>query len=199
MTYKNELQLAFSGKEIAMQKISIIESTTFNDKTAEQFSRRRREQYQKLLDRSEERIAEIKSRIAEDIGAKKLQLENYKNERTQVNTRYKLGEIPYEQHEKLENGIKKKFDKAKAEAAALEQLYGASRSSEIGGQVPFDIDKDVDGFGNIIKKAGLSLPTKMPIDISMSDVSIPHFARFEISNFIFTLPISDFFIYSTFF
>ena len=177
MAYIDDLKLALSGKEIASQRIAIIESTTCNDETSEQFSKRRREQYQKLLDRSEEKIAEIKSRIAEDIGEKKFQLEGYKNERTEVNTRYKLGEIPYEQHEKIENGIKKKFDKAKAEAEALQHLYGVSRSSEIGGQIPIDIEKDVDEFGNIIKKAGLSLPTNIPVNISMPDVSMPDTLR----------------------
>jgi len=124
MTYKNDLQLALSGKEIALQRIGIIDSTTFENETAAQFSRGRREKYQKVLEKSEERIAEIKSRIAEDISAKKIQLENFKNERTQVNTRYQLREISSEEHERIENGIRKKFDNlTKSE---LKRLYYCS-------------------------------------------------------------------------
>ena len=63
MTYKDDLRLAFTGKEIASQRIALIESTTFNDETSEQFSRRRREKYQNLSKRSEEKIAEIKSKF----------------------------------------------------------------------------------------------------------------------------------------
>jgi hypothetical protein len=158
MAYKDELRLAFSGKEIALERIAIIESTTFNDETAEQFSRRRREKYQNLLDRSEEKVAEIKSRIAEDIGVKKIQLEEIKNEREQVNTRYKLGELSYEMHEKIESGIRRKFDKVKGEAEALQQLYGTSTSLEIGSRIAIDIDNDVDEFGNIIKRPGAQIP-----------------------------------------
>ena len=149
---KKDLQFAFSGKEIASQRIAIIDSTEFTDETAERFSRGRREKYQKLLEQSNMKIADTKSKIAEDISAKKFQLESFKNERAQVNTLYQLGEISFEEHERIENGIKKKFDKVKAEATALQQLYEVSRSSEIGGLVPLDIDKDVDAYGNIIKK-----------------------------------------------
>jgi len=172
MTYKKDLQLAFSGKEIASQRIEIIESTVFENETAEQFSRGRREKYQKLLEQSDKKISEIKSRIAEDISAKKFQLENFQNERTQVNTRYKLGELSYEEHEKIENGIRKKFEKVRNEASALQQLYETSTSSEIGGQIPLDIDKDVDDYGNIIKKSGMqipSIPTDFRVPSGISD------------------------------
>ena len=57
--------MAFSGKKIASQRIYIIESTVFENETAEPFSKRRREKYQKLLEQSETRIADIKGRIAE--------------------------------------------------------------------------------------------------------------------------------------
>ena len=109
MAYKNELQLALSGKETASKRIAIIDSTTFTDETAERFGKRRREQYQKLLEKSEERITEIKSRIAEDISAKKLQLEGFRKEKTHINTRYQLGEISSEEREKGENRLRKKF------------------------------------------------------------------------------------------
>ena len=154
MTHKNELQLAFSGKEIASERIAVIDATELNDEHVERLSRDRREKYQKLLEQSEKRIPVIKSSIAEDISGKQFQLEGFKRERTEVTTRYQLGEISYEECEKLENGIKKKFDEVKAEAEALQQLYYASTSSEIGGQIPIDIDKDVDNYGNIIKKPG---------------------------------------------
>jgi len=169
MAYKNDLQLAFSGKEIATQRIAIIDSTSFDDETSKQFSKRRREKCQKMLHRSEERIAEIKSRIAEDISAKKLELENYNNEVTQVNTQYKLGELSPEEREKRVNTIRKKYDKVRDGAVELQQLSRASTSSEVGGQIPIDIDKEVDEFGNIIKKAGLNLPTNIPFDISVPD------------------------------
>ena len=48
MNYQNKLQLTFSGKEFAMQRIAIIESTNFNDEVAERFGRERREKYQSL-------------------------------------------------------------------------------------------------------------------------------------------------------
>jgi len=174
MKYKSELQLVFSGKEIALQRIKLIESTVFDDETEERFSRRRHAKYKNLLKQSNERIAEIKSRIAEDISAKKLQLEDYKKEVTQVNTRYKLGELSPEEREKLVNTIRKKYDKARTEANELLQLSKASTSSEIGGQIPIDIDKEVDDFGNILKKTGFGgLSKDLPFDVSISDVSMP--------------------------
>jgi translation initiation factor 2B subunit (eIF-2B alpha/beta/delta family) len=71
MAYKNDLQLAYSGREIALQRIEIIDSTVFDDEAARNYSEARRTKYQRLLERSDERIADIKSRIAEDIGVKK--------------------------------------------------------------------------------------------------------------------------------
>lgn len=169
MNYKNELQLTFSGREIALKRIGAIESTVFDDETSAQFSIKRREKYQNLFEKSEERIAEIKSRISDDISAKKLELENYENNVAQVDTQYKLGELSPEEREKRVHAIRKKYDKAKAEMSELQQLSQASTSLEIGGQLPIDIDKDVDEFGNIIKKPGLdaskmfgSLRSKMP-------------------------------------
>ena len=173
MAYKDDLRLAFSGKEIALERIALIESTVFENETAEQFSRKRREKYQKLLEQSDMRISEIKSRIAEDISAKRFQLEDFQNERTQVTTRYQLREISHEEHEKIEAGIRKKFDKVRAEADALQQLCEASTSSEIGGRIPIDIEKDVDDYGNIIRKSGIQMPNvptnfRVPSDISDS-------------------------------
>ena len=170
MTYKTDLQLAYSGKEIASERIAIIDSTVFENETAEQFGRRRREKYQKLLDQSDMKISEIKNRIAEDISAKTFQLESFKDERAQVNTRYQLREISHEEHEKIENGIKKKFDKVKGEVDILQQLCEASSSSEIGGLIPLDIDKDVDDYGNITRKFGMQLP---PMPTIPTDFSIP--------------------------
>ena len=177
MAYKDDLRLAFSGKEIASQRIEVIDSTTFENETAEQFSRGRRVKYQNLLEKSNERIAEIKSRIVEDIGAKKIQLKEFQQEVTQVNTRYKLGEVSYEVHEKIKNDIRKKFDKVKAEGIALQKLYEASTSSEIGGRIPIDIDNDVDSDGNINrKKIVLNIPSdiKIPNIDALSDIKVPN-------------------------
>jgi TPR repeat protein len=168
MAYKTELQLAFSGREEALEKVAIFESDDFNDEIAANYSREKRIKYHKLLEQSDEKIAAIKSRVAEEIGAKQLQLESFKNERTEVNTRHQLGEITNEEREKLENSIKKQFDKVRSEAEALQQLYKASTSSEIGGRVPIDIDKDVDDHGNIVKILERRAPTTAttPTDFS---------------------------------
>ena len=165
MAYKTELQLAFSGREEALEKVAIFESADFNDEIAADYDREKRIKYHKLLEQSDEKIAAIKSRVAEEIGAKQLQLESFKAERTEVNTRHQLGEITNEEREKLENDIKKKFDKVRSEAEAFQQLYKASASSEIGGKVPIDIDKDVDDHGNIVKILERRAPTT-PTDFS---------------------------------
>jgi hypothetical protein len=173
MAYKNELQLAYSGREIALQRIEIINSTVFEDETEKNYSDARREKYQKLLEKSDERIAEIKSRIAEDISAKKLQLEEYKTEYSHVSTRHKLGEISLQECEKQQNIFQKKYDRLKQDAAELDRLLATSNSSEIGGQIPIDIDKDVDDYGNINRKAvGLNIPSdmKMPNIDAFSNV-----------------------------
>ena len=73
MAHKDDLRLAFSGKEIASERIALIESTIFENETAEQFSRERCETYQKVLEQSEKKISEIKSRIAEYLSTKKFE------------------------------------------------------------------------------------------------------------------------------
>jgi hypothetical protein len=167
MTYKNDLQLDYSGREIALQRIKIIDSTIFNDETARKYSEQRRRKYQRLLEKSDEKVADIKSRIREDISLKKLQLEEYTTESHHVSTRYKLGEISLQECEKEEKILQKRYDRVKQEVAELDRLLETSRSSEVGGQISIDIETEVDGYGNINRKvAGLNIPN----DIKMPDI-----------------------------
>ena len=165
MTYKKDLQLAFSGKEIASQRIEIIESTVFENEAAEDFSRERGVKYQKLLEKSNERIAEIKSRIADDIDVKQLQLDEYEKELAQVDARYTLGELSFGEHEKKRNVITKKYSKVEIEVTELQNLLNASGSSEIGGKIAIDIDKEVDESGNITMSASSNLKNLKISDI----------------------------------
>ena len=157
MTHKDDLRLAFSGKEIASERIALIESTAFENETAEQFSRERREKYQRLAEQSEKKISEIKSRIVEDIGAKQLQLDECENGVTQIETQYQLGELSYEELEKKVNATRKKCNKVKDEMNELQHLFESSTSLGFGGRISIDIDKDVDESGTITKKPGLDL------------------------------------------
>ena len=157
MAYKNDLQLAFSGKEIALQRIEIIESTVFENEAAKEFSKGRSIKYQNLLDRSNEKIAEVKSRITDDIGVKQLQLDDYGKELAQVDARYTLGELSFAEHEKKRNAISKKYSKVESEVTELQHLLNSSGSSEVGGRIAIDIEKEVDESGNITMSASSSL------------------------------------------
>lgn len=157
MAYKNDLQLAFSGKEIASQRIEIIESTVFDSEAAESFSKERRVKYQKLLDTSKERIAEIKSKIAEDIGVKQLQLDEYEKEMTELDARHTLGELSFDEYEKKRSAITKKSSKVDLEIGELRHLLDASGSAEVGGKIAIDIDKEVDESGNITMGSSINL------------------------------------------
>jgi hypothetical protein len=176
MAYKNDLQLAYSGREIALQRIAIIDSSVFNDQASRNYSEQRRTKYQRLLEKSEEKIAEIKGKITEDIGVKKFQLEESKAAYNHVSTRYKLGEISLQESEKQQSVLQKKYDRVKLEAVELDRLLNSSSSSEVGGQIPIDIDKEVDDYGNINRKmAGLNISTniKMPNINALSNVKMP--------------------------
>jgi hypothetical protein len=185
MAYKNDLQLAYSGREIATQRIEIIDSTVFDDQAARSYSEARRTKYQRLLEKSDEKIAEIKGKITEDIGVKKLQLDESKTAYNQVSTRYKLGEISLQECEKQQNILQRKYDRVKQEGVELSQLLDTSRSLEVGGQIPIDIDKEVDGYGNINRKmAGLNISSdiKMPNIDAFSNVKMPDFGGFSNRN-----------------
>jgi hypothetical protein len=188
MAYKNDLQLAYSGREISLQSIEVIDSTVFDDQAARNSSKAKakRKKYQRLLEKSDEKIAEIKSRITEDIAAKKLQLEESKTEYNHVSTRYKLGKISLQECEEQQNSLQKKYDRIKQDAVELNQLLDTSRSSEIGGQIPIDIETEVDGYGNINRKmAGLNIPNA--IKTPNNEV----FSNIKRSNFNSTSNITD--------
>jgi hypothetical protein len=174
MVYKNDLQLAYSGREIALQRIEIIDSTVFNDQSGRKYSETRRNKYQRLLEKSAEKISAIKSRIRDDIAAKKIQLEEYKTESNHVDTRYKLGEISLQECEREQNILQKKYDRVKQEAVELDRLLETSKSLEIGGQIVIDIEKEVDDHGNINRKTA---PLNIP-----SDVKIPNIDAFSYVN-----------------
>jgi TPR repeat protein len=185
MAYKNDLQLAYSGREIALQRIEVIDSTVFDDQASRNYREQRRIKYQRLLERSDEKISEIKSRITEGIAAKKLQLEEYKTEHNHVDTRYKLGEISLPEREKQQNLLQKKYDQVKQEAIELDRLLQASGSSEIGGLISIDIDREVDGYGNINRKmAGLNIPNniKVPSFDNLPNIKRPDFNTFSNRN-----------------
>ena len=145
MTHKSDLQLAFSGKEIASQRIKEINSRIFDDQSE------KHAKYQKLLNKSEAWVSEIKRRIVEDIDIRKQQLEELKEEFSQINTGYEFGKITIEAWEKQRKLIRKKHDRVKAEGIQLNKLLKASTSSDLGGQIPIDIDTDVDEYGYIRK------------------------------------------------
>ncbi|MDR2854544.1 MAG: hypothetical protein LBV40_00055 [Methanomicrobiales archaeon] len=190
MTYKADLQLAFSGKEIALERIAIIESIDLKNETAERFSRERREKYEKLLKQSEGRILDIKRSIAEDSSAKRLQLEHYKGEVAQASDRCQIGEISYEEYEKIKRDIHDKLADVKAEIHALQQLYETATSSEIGGQIPIDIDNDVNDYGNIIRESGMyrSAPSSefdVSDDVSHTTSSVKQHDGISIRDMVF--------------
>jgi hypothetical protein len=187
MTHKNDLQLAYSGREIALQRIEIIDSSVFYDQAARNYSKEKakRKKYQRLLEKSDEKIAEIKSKITEDITAKKLQLDESKMVYNQVSTRHKRGEISLEECEKQQNILQKKYDRIKQEAVELDRLLNSSSSSEVGGQIPIDIEIEVDGYGNINRKmAGLNIPNeiKTPSTDTFSNINDPVFNTFSNVN-----------------
>ena len=138
---KNNLQIAFSKKEKAEFLLSNLEKLKENSAVTEEQYTQLKSYYNKVLEEALNEIEEAKSQVKSELDLTRGDLETYKQELSNLEVRFKVGELTAEDYRKSEKKIKSKIEKAKEKISELEKLLEAKTSQDVGGRIDVRFDK----------------------------------------------------------
>ena len=138
---KNNLQIAFSKKEKAEFLLSNLERLRESSAVTEEQYSQLKSYYDKVLKEALNEIEEAKSQVKSELDFTKGDLEAYKQELSNLEIRFKVGELTAEDYRRSEKKIKSKIEKAEEKISELERLLEAKTSQDVGGRVDVRFDK----------------------------------------------------------
>jgi len=92
--------------------------------------------YRQTIDSLSHEIDSIKNGISTDLQAKEKELDDYKQELSNLTIRQKVGEISASEFQRMEKRLKNKIEKTEKDISTLETLASVNSSSEIAASVP---------------------------------------------------------------
>jgi len=132
---EKELQMALSEKERAESLLSNLdklkEEGTIDGAQYESM----KSQYTQMLNSANTEIEQIKSEINREIESEQRDLGVYKQELSNLEVRFKVGELGAEEYRKSEQRTRSKLDKIESKVAELSKVYEAKSAADVGGPV----------------------------------------------------------------
>ena len=130
---ERDLQAAFSEKEKAERLLSNLENLRAQGSVTPEQYNQINAGYQNNLSVATSNILQIKSRIAQSIESENTNIELYKHELLNLETRFKVGELKIQDYQKAQQKTQVKIQKMQTKLSDLQRLFNAQSSSEVGG------------------------------------------------------------------
>ena len=154
---EKELQLALSEKERAETLLSNLEKLKEEGTIDETQYESMKSEYTQMLNSANTEIEQIKSEINREIGSEQRDLGVYKQELSNLEVRFKVGELGAEEYRKSEQRTRSKLDKIETKLSELNKLSEAKSSADLGG--PIAVGKGV-GVGTGREGGGVRRGTR---------------------------------------
>jgi len=132
---KKELQMALSEKERAESLLSNLEKLKEEGTIDETQYESMKSQYTQMLNSANTEIERIKTEINSEIESEQRDSGVYKQELSNLEVRFKVGELGAEEYRKSEQRTRSKLDKTESKIAELSKLYEAKSAADVGGPV----------------------------------------------------------------
>jgi hypothetical protein len=130
------LKEAFSKNERTVSLLANLTKLKTDGSVTEDQYQSMKAGYSQTIDSLSREIDSIKSEISADQQAKEKELDNYKQELSNLTVRQKVGEISSSEFQKSENKLRGKIEKTEKEISTLKVLASAQSSSDIAGDMP---------------------------------------------------------------
>lgn len=138
---KKELRGAYSGKEEADLLLSNLEKLKSEGSIADAQYDMLKAEYTSMTDGAIWKVDAIKARLQEQLDGKTRELGVFRQELSNLEARFKVGQIPAETYLKREKAPKKKVAELERQVSELQTVVSSSSSADIGGVVPVKVVK----------------------------------------------------------
>jgi len=132
---EKELQIALSEKERAEGLLSNLEKLKEEGTIDEAQYESMKSQYTQMLNSANTTIEQIKNEISREIESEQRDLDVYKQELSNLEVRFKVGELGAEEYRKAEQKTRSKVEKIESKLSELNKLYEAKSSADVGGPI----------------------------------------------------------------
>lgn len=138
---KKELRAAYSVKEEAELLLSNLENLKADGSIADAQYEMLKAEYTKISDDALLKVDTIKTELQKVLDDKTRELGVFKQELSNLEARFKVGQIPAETYLKQEKGPKRKVIELERQVSELQTLVNSTCSADIGGAVPVKVGK----------------------------------------------------------
>ena len=165
----NELQKAFLAREeVKKLLVNLEELKSEGSISDEQYDYLKRD-YGERVTAADSAIAQRRVELKKRLEDSQTSLANNKLELDRLGLRFKVGELPLEQYERLDRKMRKRINKMEGEIAELERLLKAESSSDLG-VLPTELGK----LGAVSKGFSIPEPSSFTAFVnSVADVANP--------------------------
>lgn len=153
-----KLQLSYSRKEKLQTLITNLEKLKKDGSITEDQYISLKSEYDRHLRDSITTIETIKANLKKDLEMKGEELKALNENLETLKTRFKVGEIPFEEFQRFEERLRKRISKVRDEMSKLETLINSRSSSDVGGYLDVKIEEPRTLLGTL----GETLPSRLP-------------------------------------
>ena len=174
---ERELQEAYSKREKAERLLSNLENLKKEGTIDEAQYESMKSEYTQMLNSANTEIEQIKSEISKELESTQRDLNIYKQELSNLEVRFKVGELSADAYRKLEQRTRSKLERTQAKVSELKRLLDSKTSADVGGYV--EIKKEAKKARAVTAPgAGISFPAFENIISSIRETSGSDFTEF---------------------
>jgi len=144
---ERELQEAYSKREKAERLLSNLENLKKEGAIDEAQYESMKSEYTQMLNSANTEIEQIKSEISKELESTQRDLNIYKQELSNLEVRFKVGELSADAYRKLEQRTRSKLERTQAKVSELKRLLDSKTSADVGGYV--EIKKEAKKVGGV--------------------------------------------------
>ena len=160
---KKELRAAYSMQEKAERLLANLEKLNDEGSITQDQYQALKADYTKIHRDAVSQVTEVKAKLQTDVDAKQKLLDIFRQELSNLEARFKVGELSAEVYMKSEQGVKRKLRKLEDQTSELRMLVATKSSADVGGYVDIEIQRP--------KEKRISLPSLPRIPVPQ--ISVP--------------------------
>lgn len=140
---ERELQAAYSKKEKNEKLLSNLEKMREEGSVTDEQYESMKSQYTQMLNSANAEIEQIKNEVSREIESEQRDLSVYKQELSNLEVRFKVGELGAEDYRKAEQKARSKIEKIESKLSELNKLHEAKSTADVGGPIAVTARKGV--------------------------------------------------------
>lgn len=176
MKKEKKLQEAYSRKERAENLLSNLENLKQEGTVDESQYESMKSEYSEMLNNANSEVDQIKGEINKGLESAQKDLDAYKQELSNLEARFKVGEFSSEDYRKSERKIQDKIEKTQSKISELNRLLESKGSEDVGGAV--DVSKGKKGKSVDVAGATEKIPAIEELTTTVRDTSTSDFTSF---------------------